>query len=54
MQESQGLNKEFKHYLSQAVVHLKYNPILYWQEQKLYLAPSSLNSLDAYEYRGKR
>lgn len=33
-QESQGLNEEFKHYLSQAVVHLKYDPILYWQEQK--------------------
>lgn len=32
--ESQGLNEEFKHYLSQAVVHLKYDPILYWQEQK--------------------
>ena len=34
-QESQGLNKDFKHYLSQAVVHLKYDPILYWQEQKI-------------------
>ena len=28
------LNKEFKHYLSQTVVHLKYDPILYWREQK--------------------
>lgn len=33
-QETQGLNEEFKHSLSQAVVHLKYDPILYWQEQK--------------------
>lgn len=33
-QESEGLNEEFKHYLSQAVVHLNYDPILYWQEQK--------------------
>lgn len=33
-QENQGLNEEFKHYLSQAVVHLKYDPVLYWQEQK--------------------
>lgn len=33
-QESRGLNEEFKHYLSQAVVHLKYDPILYWQEHK--------------------
>lgn len=32
--ESQGLNEKFKHYLSQAVVHLKYDSILYWQEQK--------------------
>lgn len=33
-QENQGLNEEFKHYLSQAVVHLKYDPVLNWQEQK--------------------
>ncbi|CAG4945812.1 unnamed protein product [Parnassius apollo] len=33
-QESEGLNEEFKHYLSQAVVHLNYDPILYWQKQK--------------------
>ncbi|GFW19542.1 hypothetical protein TNCV_1604341 [Trichonephila clavipes] len=32
--KSQGLSEEFKHYLSQAVVHLKYDPIFYCQEQK--------------------
>lgn len=32
--ESHGLNEEFKHYLSQAVVHLNYDPILYWKDQK--------------------
>lgn len=33
-QENHGLNEEFKHYLSQAVVQLNYDPILYWQQQK--------------------
>ena len=33
-QETQGLNEKFQNYLSHAVVHLKYDPILYWQEQK--------------------
>ncbi|GFV45415.1 zinc finger BED domain-containing protein 4-like [Trichonephila clavipes] len=32
--ENQDLNEEFQHYLWQAVVLLKYDPILYWQEQK--------------------
>lgn len=57
-QENQGLNEEFKHYLSQAVVHLKYDPVLNWQEQKnllrtkeLHLSSRSPNRHDVYEYR---
>lgn len=52
-QESEGLNEEFKHYLSQAVVHLNYDPIytLLARTKKLYLSPTSLNSRDVYEYR---
>lgn len=48
---NQDLNEEIKHYSSQAVVYLKYDPILYWQK-KLLINTFTQQPHDVYEYRG--